>query len=85
MFFSFLNEFIEDIFVERPSPKHAARCEGRQLKSTPSNVMPPPVLGNIRQSDLMVVDLPMPLRPISASVSPLPIVNDTLYTACADP
>src|SRR5690606_11143339 len=63
----------------RPIPRRAMTYEGRPLISSPSRVMDPAVRigGVIPQIVRTRVDLPIPLRPSSATNSPTLISSDT--------
>ena len=69
----------------RPTPSRAILCDGSWRRSWPSNRSSPLEAASIPQIVLMVVDLPMPLRPISATTSPSPISRLTPNSACAGP
>ena len=53
--------------------------------SAPSHSMRPPVGASIRHTHLIVVDFPMPLRPMRATTSPSATSSEAPNSACEAP
>ena len=69
----------------KPSPRRAISKERSFEMSSPQNRTIPLRRAISAINALMVVDLPAPLRPISATTSPRPTWNDRSNRICAAP
>ena len=72
--------------IRRPSGDcamlmRAIRCVGIAVMSTPSNTMRPVLARGLPKIDIISVDLPAPLAPISATISPGRMSISTPFSA----